>query len=885
MQIQPSIHLLSTNFSVMANETPLHYKFRDLKVFGSTEWLANNEKKYRQVYDESECTFIYCELSFFNKLFDEGEWTLQVQLKCISLADESIICNLSAERPVGKDENIVFIREGWGVKSPGSFWRKGTYKWEAWIDGQIVSEKQFHIVDIGRVTETVNPYFQITGVRLYEGPDGNIPKADRHYLSMFDAKETRYVWLEMIGKNLVKDPEHWPCELQFFFNTNTGQLKGTIEKLIHVNQNENEFEVTVGWGSDQAGTWGIDDYSISVVFMDQIIATIPFEVGGQFIDETHPLLPEIPVIPLVVENTPLQEEKMEDVLQELDALIGLDSIKKKVREYTTYLNFIKIRKEMGFDDKEKINLHAVFTGNPGTGKTTVAKMLGRIYHDLGLLSKGHVMEVDRGDLVAEYIGQTAPKTKEVIKKARGGILFIDEAYALARKNDDSKDFGKEAIEILLKEMSDGDGDIAIIAAGYPEEINGFLESNPGMKSRFNMFYDFPDYTPQELMQIADFTAEKRGIVFSKPAREVLYKKLVDAYRDRDRMFGNARYVNTLIDESKMNMGLRIMQTKDIKSLTKEEISTILDMDIDKIFAGKQRSLADIPVDEDLLKQALNALHNLIGLKTVKHEIDELVKLVRFYREIGKDVRQSFSLHAVFTGNPGTGKTTVARILAQIYKALGILERGNLVECDRQALVGGFVGQTAIKTGELLNKAMGGVLFIDEAYALSEGGENDFGKEAIETILKRMEDHRGDFIVIVAGYTENMRNFLESNPGLRSRFDREMHFEDYDAAQLYEIGNKMLAGNAIQANEDAATHLKKYFELLHANRNAFFGNARTVRKVIEEAIKNQHLRLAQLDSSSRDKDMINQLLLEDVTEFSLEIQPNPEKRGIGFKQGS
>lgn len=375
-------------------------------------------------------------------------------------------------------------------------------------------------------------------------------------------------------------------------------------------------------------------------------------------------------------------------------MIGLDSIKKKIKEYTTYLNFINLRKEKGFEDNDKINLHAVFTGNPGTGKTTVANMLGQIYHQLGLLSKGHVLEVDRSDLVAEYIGQTAPKTKEIIKKAKGGILFIDEAYALARKNDDSKDFGKEVIEILLKEMSDGDGDIAIIAAGYPEEMNNFLESNPGMKSRFNMYYDFPDYTPQELMQIAAYTVAKRNVYFSEKAKEILYKRIVDAYRNRDKTFGNARYINYLIDEAKMNMGLRIMQHANPAQLTNEQLSVIEPEDIDKIFAGKIKSIADIPIDEDLLKHALAALHNLIGLSNVKNEIDELVKLVRFYKEIGKDVRQSFSLHAVFTGNPGTGKTTVARMLAQIFKALGILERGNLIECDRQSLVGGFVGQTA-----------------------------------------------------------------------------------------------------------------------------------------------------------------------------------------------
>ncbi len=867
----------------MSKDSPHQYKFRDFKIFGSTEWLANNEKKYRLVYEETECTFIYCELSFFNKLFDEEDWDIKINLKCVNIEDGSIICSLQADRQIKKDENIVFVREGWGVKTPGSFWKKGTYKWEAWIDGFAVAEKTFYIIDLGVVSETVNPFFNIKKVRLYEGPDTNIPKKDRQYLSAFQNNETRYVWVEILSENLIKEPEPWPCELQFYFKTNTGQLKGSIEKLVFVDGSEPEFEISIGWGSDLKGTWGVDSYSISVVFMDQVIANIPFEVGDFFAAEgiiEPPKQKEKLIIP-----TTTPDANMDEVLKELDALTGLESIKKKVKEYTTYLNFIKIRQEKGFDDNEKINLHAVFTGNPGTGKTTVAKMLGQIYKQLGLLSKGHVLEVDRGDLVAEYIGQTAPKTKEVIKKAKGGILFIDEAYSLARKNDDAKDFGKEAIEILLKEMSDGEGDVAVIVAGYPNEMGTFLESNPGMKSRFSMFYDFPDYTPQELMTIAEFTTKKRGVILSKTAREFLYKKLVDAYRERDKMFGNARYVNSLIDESKMNMGLRLMQTRNPKELSKEEISTISEIDIEKIFAGKTRSLADIPIDEDLLKQALSTLHHMIGLNSVKNEIDELVKLVRFYKEIGKDVRQSFSLHAVFTGNPGTGKTTVARILAQIYKALGILERGNLVECDRQALVGGYVGQTAIKTNELLGKAMGGVLFIDEAYALSEGGENDFGKEAIETILKKMEDNRGDFIVIVAGYTQNMKQFLESNPGLRSRFDRELHFEDYNASQLFDIGTKMLAGNSIHADADAAEHLKKYFELLHLARNQFFGNARTVRKIIEEAIKNQHLRLAKLEAAQREKDMIMQLKMEDVEEFKLESVQTTEKKSIGFKQGS
>lgn len=874
----------------MAKENPVNYKFRDLKIFGSTEWLANNEKKYRLVYDESECTFIYSELSFFNKLFDEEDWEVRMNLKCVHHTDNIEICNLVADRTIRKDENIVYVREGWGVKTPGVYWKKGIYRWEAWIDHVFVAEKLFYVEEQGLVTDTVNPYFSLQQVKLYEGPDSNLPKKERKYVSSFSATDTRYVWLELTCENLVKSNEAWQCEMFFNFKTHTGQLKGSIEKLLEVGGRENTFECAIGWGSDLKGTWGNDIYSVDVIFMDQIIASLTFDVADEFIFSDTPIFPvaiakaKSKVISEKV-VLPVADKNLDGVLTQLDGLIGLDSIKKKVKEYTTYLNFIKLRKEKGFEDNDKINLHAVFTGNPGTGKTTVAKMLGKIYCELGLLSKGHVVEADRSDLVAEYIGQTAPKTKEVIKKAKGGILFIDEAYALARKNDDSKDFGKESIEILLKEMSDGDGDLAIIVAGYPEEMNNFLESNPGLKSRFSMYYDFPDYTPQELMKIADYTSNKRAVLFNVESRDVLYKKLVDSYRNRDKTFGNARFVNTLIDDAKMNMGLRLMLTENPESLTKDELSTIKPEDIDKIFAAKNRSIADIPIDEELLRTALSTLHSMIGLGAVKTEIDELVKLVRFYKEIGKDIRQSFSLHAVFTGNPGTGKTTVARLLAQIYKALGILERGNLVECDRQALVGAYVGQTALKTNEVINKAKGGVLFVDEAYALSEGGENDFGKEAIETILKRMEDERGEFVVIVAGYTENMRNFLQSNPGLSSRFDRAMFFEDYNAEQLYEIALRMFASNSIVPDDKAKEHLRAFMEFMYKTRNQYFGNARNARKLVEESIKNQHLRLAKLEPELRTIDMIQQLCFEDVEEFKIDYNAVPEKRTIGFKNNA
>jgi SpoVK/Ycf46/Vps4 family AAA+-type ATPase len=576
-----------------------------------------------------------------------------------------------------------------------------------------------------------------------------------------------------------------------------------------------------------------------------------------------------------------EAQNFDEVMKELDQLIGLGSIKQKIHEYSDYLRFVALRREKGFEESDKINLHAVFKGNPGTGKTTVARLLGKIYKELGLLKKGHVHEVDRGDLVAEFIGQTAPKTKEAIKKAKDGILFIDEAYSLARKDEDSKDFGREAIEVLLKELSDSN-DIAIVVAGYPEEMEIFLESNPGLKSRFNMYYDFADYVPQELLQIAEFSAGKKGVRFTEAAKDVLYKYLVDKYRDRDKFFGNARMVNSIVDEAKMNLGLRIMKTAKPADLTKEQLSDIEPVDLQKIMTTGKGMLPDIPIDEELLKESLGKLKRMIGLNKVKQDIDELVKLVRYYKSQGKDVRKAFSLHNVFSGNPGTGKTTVARILAQIYKALGILERGHLVECDRQSLVGGYVGQTAIKTSDLINKAIGGVLFVDEAYSLTDGGPNDFGREAVETLLKRMEDRRGEFIVIAAGYTQNMEKFMESNPGLKSRFDKVFNFEDFNADELYTVAINQLAENNITPDAAAADHLRKYIEFMYRNRDKYFGNGRSVRKVIEEAIRNQHLRLSELPKNKQTAKAITTLVFEDVEEFSTDIKPGTPGGGIGFR---
>ncbi|MCB0704717.1 MAG: AAA family ATPase [Saprospiraceae bacterium] len=864
------------------------FKFRELKVYASTEWLADNKKKYRQVFDRYDTTYVYAELSFYNKLFDEDDWEISIELKCFSIQrGRKEICNLPFRRKVSKYDNVVFVREGWGNKEEGAFWKRGTYYWEAWVDGERVATKYFYVEDAGReVQYDDNPYLTVESLRLYEGPYDDVLEEDRLYLKTFSAEETRYIYAEIILRNLNQE-QSWQCELYSKFYNDARELKGQVVRLQRIEPLDDLIKITAGWGSNVKGSWRKDRYTAEIIFMDRLLAVIPFEMGEGFEEG-------IPTSYLPNQTTPLnfnsvdhQNASFDDLMFKLDGLIGLHAIKKQVRDHAKYIKFLQLRKEKGFEEKEDINVHSVFIGNPGTGKTTVAKMMGRLYQKMGLVSKGHVHEVDRVDLVGEYIGQTAPKVKEAIEKARGGVLFIDEAYALARSNDDTKDFGREVIEIIVKEMSNGKGDMVVIVAGYPKEMKHFLDSNPGLKSRFKLFFEFSDYLPQELSQIGKYACEEKGVQLSPEARKHIDDLIVKAYRRRDRTFGNARFVYDLIERSKVKLGLRIMADENPGNFPSDFLGKIELMDVADLDLGGQKELPDIPVDESLLSEALDELNDLIGIDSIKREIHELVRLVRFYRETGKDVLNSFFLHTVFIGNPGTGKTTVARILTKIYKALGVLERGHMVETDRQGLVAGFLGQTAIKTAEKIDESMGGVLFIDEAYALTmrTGGMfNDYGDEAIQTLLKRMEDQRGSFFLFVAGYPENMESFLKANPGLSSRFDKVLKFEDYNPHQLYQIAKLMFMQQSIELTPEADTCLQQYLEDFYRFRDKYFGNARAVRNLVEEAIKQQHLRLADLPAVARDDNSANTLEAVDIKAIELNKEDfHFQRPSIGYRR--
>ena len=286
----------------------------------------------------------------------------------------------------------------------------------------------------------------------------------------------------------------------------------------------------------------------------------------------------------------------------------------------------------------------------------------------------------------------------------------------------------------------------------------------------------------------------------------------------------------------------------------------------EVVPAAEQEETPLPESEPTLEELLAELDGLCGLEQVKQDVKSLINLVKVRRlreEAGLPV-PPMSLHLVFLGNPGTGKTTVARLLARLYHAIGVLPKGQLVEVDRSGLVAGYVGQTALKTQEVIQKAIGGVLFIDEAYALvNQDNGNDFGREVIEVLLKNMEDHRKDLVVIVAGYSQLMEKFIHSNPGLESRFNKYFYFEDYDGAQLFTILQSMCVKNGYVLTPEGEALARRELMALYEDRDENFGNARDVRNLFEQAVARQSDRVARLEAPTREQLM--ELHPEDLAE--------------------
>ncbi|WP_150242839.1 AAA family ATPase [Nocardiopsis quinghaiensis] len=542
-------------------------------------------------------------------------------------------------------------------------------------------------------------------------------------------------------------------------------------------------------------------------------------------------------------------------LAELEDMIGLDPVKQQVRGIAASIEAARLRADAGFPVERPLR-HLVFSGPPGTGKTSVARTLATIFHSFGLLPTSRVVEAQRADLVGEYLGATAIKTNELVDRALGGVLFVDEAYSLVNEGDGQSDrFGNEAVQTLLKRAEDDRDQLVIVLAGYEKEMDAFLASNPGLASRFATRISFPSYSADELFRIAESLVHQRGDTLEAGAAQALRRRF-DQVVQREVVdeLGNGRFARSVVEKA--------AQARDVRVVTAgvdgdapaprpeaEDLITVRAADVEtahRELTSRLPGFGEAPG----IEEALAELDAMIGLEPVKEQVRSIVAQLRVakLREEQGLLNQAPMRHFVFSGPPGTGKTTVARVLGRVFAALGLLGRADVVEAQRADLVGEHLGATAVKTNRLVDRALGGVLFVDEAYSLVNpgySGGDAFGAEAIQTLLKRAEDDRSRLVVVLAGYPAEMERFLLSNAGLSSRFNVRVRFPSYSPAELTEIAEAVAARTGDAFDDTAREDLRSIFaHVCEAGWIDELGNGRFARSLFEKACSHRDLRVSQ-----------------------------------------
>ena len=558
-----------------------------------------------------------------------------------------------------------------------------------------------------------------------------------------------------------------------------------------------------------------------------------------------------------IKNSPIKLDDILDAIGEkkelrgfekLDKLKGVENTKVQIEGIVKNLKNKK-KKEVKLDTlrrfstykepKDKRLINIILTGNPGTGKTTIAEIIGEIFKEEGILEGGQFIKVSKSDLVGEHVGETAIKTRAQIEKAKGGVLFIDEAYALA----EDEDFGKEAINELVAAMTEYYSDLCVIAAGYPDDMENFLKSNEGLKSRFPYKIHIDDYTPEILEAI--FDEKSKHLKLSREVKEIKKEYFKNFYQKRTKTSGNARFIDTLVAKLESNM---VLNNRDYVSIDdfSDEFSEYL--------PAKYKKTPSV-------SKILEELDKYVGFDEVKKDLSKIFNSIIVSKKKNKAV---YPPHIALLGNPGTGKTTVAEIIYRFFKEVGLL-KGDFIKVKRADLVAGYVGQSALKTREVLEKAKGGVLFIDEAYDLVRG-EKDFGHEVVTEIIDFMEFHRGEISVILAGYKEPILKFIETNPGFKSRINSYIYLRDYNEDELFEIFKFMLKERGLKITPEALKEVKRIITNLVKNKEENFANAREIRKLVDLFETNLNDRLANMedfDTIKEDDERLYLITVDDV----------------------
>ncbi len=554
----------------------------------------------------------------------------------------------------------------------------------------------------------------------------------------------------------------------------------------------------------------------------------------------------------------------DEVMKEFDFYVGISEVKKALKEIAAKVETLRMQR--GEDNTEPLlEDHFLFLGNPGTGKTTMARLYADALTAMGVLPVGQLVETGRKDIVVGYEGQTAPNVEKLFDKAEGGVLFIDEAYDL--KNGDSDTFGQEAVNTLIKLAEDRRGRLVVILAGYTKEMLDFRAANRGIKSRFNNIVNFSDYDASELEEIFRRMVKRGGYILSDDA-ETRLPVFFNTMKERaTNDFGNAREVRNAYEDAVKRQAVRISELR--KSGDVEEI------------LAKTMTMDDIEGEDakpQSMEEIMKKLDDLVGMNSVKQQIMDIaysIKAARIRAEDGGSSEKLKSIHIAFTGNPGTGKTTVAKRLGEVFKAMGVTNTSKVVIKDRGSLITKYVGSGGNNMNDAINEAMGGILFLDEAYTLynSNGGFDDTaGKEAVEVLMRRMTEDAGKFITIIAGYKDRIENFIQTaNDGLDSRFPYKLHIPDYSAEELTEIYLRNAQGDGFEVSEEAKEKVMNLFRYEVANKSKNFGNARLATNIFNRTVERLDKRvMSQFRETEVPKELLRKIEAEDVPEYTNQV---------------
>lgn len=526
-------------------------------------------------------------------------------------------------------------------------------------------------------------------------------------------------------------------------------------------------------------------------------------------------------------------QTMEKSAQEaLDEMIGMEDLKKEIKdEIKGYPAKDQQPSEYPMQYPERLEgdvstaavyphlNHYVLVGNPGTGKTKVAKIIARLLQENGLLPTGQFIQARADDLIAEHVGGTAVKTRNMIEKAQGGVLFIDEAYAI-KENDQ---FGKQCLAALVEAMTDLRGRFVLIMAGYKNEMNELIDENTGMGSRVKIF-ELPDYNEQELAQIMTLMIKKHPHDPEVVEKAQTYVSNLMQGRVVDEKWGNARVIESILIEAQKRSRIR---NKGNVNLAMEDFPN------PEYFEGDY-------------KPKTITLDSLIGLDQLKEKIEKLIAVAKEKRE--KDQNYSPG-HFVFAGNPGTGKTEVAKILANEFYRIGILETPKVVFKSAGDFIKGYMGHSEENVKKEFHNALGGILVIDEAHQLAK--KNSYGPQVLETLVPLMENHRNDIVVVLAGYPGHLSELYTIDPGLGGRLSQKVEFRDYYAEELLEIFLLMWTAEnpEVEVPQEFHSFIREHFEEVKRLDGTRFNNARYARNFKDKLFENYAYRV-QNDSSAK-----------------------------------